>query len=157
MRIDNRLFGIAIVLLGAAVIYEARHLPKVPGSTFGPGLMPTIIGICFSGLGIKIALSAFMKPADGMPLVDFSAWNNQGRGIIAAIWTLMGALLSILFLQPIGFPLLAVIYVFPLMLLMKARPVPAAIVAATTVLGLHYVFTNILFVPLPSGLLPLPW
>lgn len=157
MRIDDRLLGIAIALLGLGVIYEAWRLPSVPGTTFGPGLMPGIIGICLAGLGAKIASARFLTGSGHGQLLDLSVWRGQWRGIAGASWTILGTGLAILYLPEIGFPLLGLGYAIPLMLFMRARLLPAMAVSGIVVLLLHYIFTNLLYVPLSRGPVPLPW
>jgi hypothetical protein len=149
MRIDDRIVAIALGLLALAVVWSATAIPAVPGTTFGPGLFPILIGI---GLG-GTALSIFVKGARtaGGPLLDLSDWHGRSRGIVAAAWAILGTAVGILFFDELGFPLFGFAFAVPLMLLMGARPLLAAIVAAAMVLATHFFFTRALFVPLPVG------
>ncbi|PKR49073.1 tripartite tricarboxylate transporter TctB family protein [Thalassospira marina] len=156
MRIDDRLTGLIFAVLGGGVIILAQQLPAVPGTTFGPNLMPTLIGIAMLVLALKILVTGF-RAANHGPIIDLSAWHGRTRGIIAAIWTMAGVLVAIYALPVIGFPLLGLVYTIVLMLLMQIRPVIAVPVALFVILGLQYVFAQILYVPLSAGPFPLPW
>jgi hypothetical protein len=68
-----------------------------------------------------------------------------------------GVLVAIYTLPIIGFPLLGLVYTIGLMLLLQIRLFIALPVALIVILGLQYVFAQILYVPLSAGPLPLPW
>ncbi|WP_085586345.1 tripartite tricarboxylate transporter TctB family protein [Thalassospira mesophila] len=156
MRIDDRLTGLIFAVLGCGVIFLAQQLPAVPGTTFGPNLMPTLIGVAMLGLSLKIMIAALRTTHHG-PWFDISAWQGRTRGIISAIWTMTGVLVAIYALPVIGFPLLGLVYTIGLMLLLQIRLVIALPVGLIVILGLQYVFAQILYVPLSAGPLPLPW
>jgi len=156
MRIDDRLTGLIFAVLGCGVIFLAQQLPAVPGTTFGPNLMPTLIGIAMLGLSIRIMVTG-LRAAHHGPWFDISAWHGRTRGIICAIWTMAGVLVAIYALPVIGFPILGLVYTIGLMLLLQIRLVIALPVGLIVILGLQYVFAQILYVPLSAGPLPLLW
>lgn len=150
MTFDERILGLALLLFGILVAWHSQAIPSVPGATFGPSLMPTIVGLLMAGCGLSIFIGG-VRAADGGPLVDVSVWRGQRRGLACALWAISGVLVGILFMPVLGFPLFGVLYALPLMLLMRARPLPAAIVSVVVVLVAYFAFKRILFVPLPSG------
>nr|WP_306268851.1 tripartite tricarboxylate transporter TctB family protein [Pararhizobium sp. IMCC3301] len=156
MRIDDRLIGGALALLSMAIILGARGLPSVPGTTFGPELMPTLIGTAMGVLSIRIFVTGLLQNgATGW--VDISEWKGAKRPVYCAIWTIAGIALGIALLPIIGFPLYGLGFALPLMLLMGARAVSAVLTSVCLVLVAQFVFARLLFVPLPAGPLPLPW
>lgn len=149
MRFDDRITALVLGLLGAVVVWSARTIPSVPGTTFGPDLFPTLIGLGLGGAALGIFLKG-LRTAGG-PLLDLSDWHGRRKGIAAAAWATAGTVVGILFFDSLGFPLFGFAFTLPLMLLMGARPLTAVVVAAVVVLGTHLFFTRALFVPLPVG------
>ncbi|HMR33081.1 MAG TPA: tripartite tricarboxylate transporter TctB family protein [Geminicoccaceae bacterium] len=149
MRIDDRITAVVLGLLAVIVVWSARAIPAVPGTTFGPELFPTLIGLGLGGAAIAIFIEG-VRTAGG-PLLDLSDWHGRRKGIAAASWAIAGTVVGILFFERLGFPLYGFAFTVPLMLLMGARPVVAVPVAALVVLGTHLFFTRALFVPLPAG------
>lgn len=160
MRIDDRLVGLFFALLGGAVILAARRLSGVPGTTYGPDLMPILIGIGMMGFGLKIAVAGFAaaRSTSGRgPWIDLGAWTGETRGILAALWTVAGVGAAIWLLPVLGLPLFGLIFCLPLVVLARARLVVAVPAVVATVLAAQVIFGGLLHVPLPAGLLPLPW
>lgn len=149
MRLDDRIMALALGLLAAVVIWSARGIPSVPGTTFGPDLFPILIGLGLGGAAVGIFVQD-LRTAGG-PLLDLSDWHGRYKGILAAAWAILGTVAGILWFDRLGFPLFGFAFTLPLMLLMGARPVTAVVVAALVVLGTHLFFTYALFVPLPVG------
>jgi hypothetical protein len=150
MRLDDRLTGGLIALLGIVVAVAARGIPSVPGTTFGPDLLPTIVGVALAVCGGLIFLGGLRAAAPG-PWVDLSDWAGRPRGIIGAVWAIGGTIAGVLYLQTIGFPLFAFGFALPLMLLMGAKPLMSVIVSAVVALVAFAIFYYLLLVPLPVG------
>lgn len=155
MQVSDRVLGPGIVLAGGLLLTAALRIPAVPGAPFGPGLMPGLLGAALVLLGARIGLAAFM--AGRGRLLDASEWRGNARGVLCAIWSLLGLVAVGLCFDGLGFPICSFIYAFGLMLLMRAR-LPVAAVSAVLLVGfLDYGFGQLLGVPLPDGPLPLPW
>ena len=150
MRLDDRLSGLLVVALGIIVAIAAHDIPAVPGATFGPSLMPTLIGIGLAATGGTIAAGGFRARQAG-PIFDLSDWQGQHRGILGAIWTIGGIVAGIFFVDTIGFPLFALALAVPLMLIMGARPVTSLVVSLIVVAAAFGIFYYLLLVPLPVG------
>jgi len=156
VRIDDRLIGLFFALLGVVTILAAGRLSAVPGTTYGPDLMPILIGIGMTGLGLRIAWAGQVA-AGTRPWVDFSAWAGQTRGLLAAAWTVLGVAAAIPFLSVTGLPLYGLLFCLPLAILARARLWVAVPAVLATVLVAQFVFGEMLHVPLPAGPIPLPW
>ncbi|MGV8935877.1 MAG: tripartite tricarboxylate transporter TctB family protein [Allorhizobium sp.] len=150
MKLSERLIGPGLILFGGSVIVAASGLPQVPGVRFGSNLMPTITGGALIIFGALIGWSAWSRPLSA-PLVDASEWNVPARKRVTAAWTVGALMAATLLFQPVGFPLLGLIFMVVLMALMGARPVAIAIIAPLFVLALHLSFTRIMHVNLPAG------
>ena len=156
MRIDDRLVGLFFALLGVATILAARRLAAVPGTTYGPALMPILIGIGMLGFGLKIAAAGFSTARTG-PWVDLGAWQGQKRGILAALWTVAGVGAAIQLLPVLGLPLFGLLFCLPLVILARARLTIAVPAVLATVIAAQFIFGELLHVPLPAGPIPLFW
>jgi len=150
MRIDDRIMALGLGLLAAVVIWSARGIPSVPGTTFGPDLLPMIVGVSLAACGVLIFVGG-VRAAGTVPWVDLSDWAGRGRGIVGAVWAVGGTIVGVLFLQQLGFPLFAFVFALPLMLLMGARPVISIVVSAVVALVAFAIFYYLLLVPLPVG------
>lgn len=150
MRLDDRISGALIVFLGAVVLVGARGIPAVPGTTFGPDLMPTIVGAALAICGATIFVGG-ARAAGTVPWVDLSDWAGKHLGVVGAVWSVGGTILGILYIGRLGFPIFAFVFALPLMLMMGARLVVSALVAAGVSLTAYAVFVHLLLVPLPAG------
>lgn len=150
MRFDDRIVGLLLGLLAIAIIVLARQIPAVPGTTFGPDIMPTLIGLAMAAAAARIFWTGWRTAVPG-PLLDVSDWNGQSRGLLCAAWAIGGTLIGIFFLGDIGFPLYGFFFALPLMLLMGARPLVALPVAIAVTAIAYLTFSRLLLVPLPVG------
>lgn len=150
MRLDDRLTGLFLALLGIVVGVAARGIPSVPGTTYGPDLLPTIIGVALTLCGGVVFVGG-VKAASGGPWVDLSDWAGRTLGIVGAAWAIGGTIVGVFYLREIGFPLFALGFALPLMLLMGARPLVAAAVSVVVALVAFAIFYYLLLVPLPVG------
>lgn len=150
MRLDDRITGLLMGLLAIIVIVLSRQIPAVPGTTFGPDLMPTLVGIGLGGAAARIFYTGFRAASPG-PWIDVSDWNGQTRGLVCAAWAIAGSLIGILFFNQIGFPLYGFFFALPLMLMMGARPVMAVLVSLAVTAITFLLFYKLLNVPLPVG------
>lgn len=156
MRIDDRLVGLFFTLLGVGTILAARRLSSIPGSVYGPDLMPILIGLGLTGFGLKILWAGVANSGSG-PWIDVSAWEGRTRGILSALWTILGVAASIPLLSKLGLPLYGLLFCLPLMVLARARLIMAVTAVLATVIVAQFVFGEMLHVPLPAGPIPMPW
>src|SRR5690606_18746081 len=112
--------------------------------------MPEIAGGALVLFGALLAWSAWSRPSTE-PLVDAGEWNVSWRKRLTALWTVGGLVAATLSFQPLGFPLVALVFMVVLMALMGARPLTVAIVAPLFVLALFLGFSRVMMVELPVG------
>ena len=165
MQLSDRVTGLFLVALGGLAAYGGSRLPPVPGQQVGPDVFPMVIGTGLCLCGVLIALGVghrFEAEAEA----DLAAHSDQPqiaperngwwRGLMALIPP--GLLLFyVLTVDRLGFLLTAAAMVLTTAMALGARlrlAVPLAIAAPLIV---HLLFSKLLRVPLPPGLLPLPW
>lgn len=169
MHLSDRVTGLFLVALGGVAAYSGSRLPPVPGQQIGPEVFPMVVGLSLALCGGLIALGVGRRYEDEAEadLAKISA-ENEADGIPAAAhhsgwWELRVLIPPALLLfyyfvvDRIGFLPTAAVIVLIASLALGARPrlaIPLAIVAPLVV---NLIFLKLLRVPLPSGMLPLPW
>ena len=160
MKFDDTILGLVLLLFAVLVVSYARTFPSLAGMTVGPDLFPTVIGtaigICSLGL---IASGLLRRRAAGpRPWVVLAPWVRSA-GLVGNALTILGALLFYIYLsKTLGFHLTAFLIVGTITLKLGVRPWSALGLAMVVPLLVHYVFSTLLRVPLPWGLLlPIAW
>jgi putative tricarboxylic transport membrane protein len=165
MQLSDRVTGLFLVALGGAAAYGGSLLPPVPGQQIGPNVFPMVIGfgliLCGALIALRIGHSfeeaaeadAIIPPAEAESAAEPTSWARGLRALVPP-----GLLLFyVLAVDRLGFALTAAAMIATAALALGARlrlAIPLAIVAP---LFVHLVFSKLLRVPLPAGLLPLPW
>jgi putative tricarboxylic transport membrane protein len=162
MQLSDRVTGSFLVVLGSACAYGGWLLPPVPGQEIGPDVFPLVIGI---GLAICGAMIAFrighafeeqeelVAPAPGQEAPQPITW---ARGLTALLPP--GLLVFYVFaVDSLGFALTAGAMTLIMALALGARLRLAIPIAILTPMGVDLIFSKLLRVPLPPGLLPMPW
>ena len=162
MRLSDRVTGLFLVGLGAAAAYGGSLLPPVPGQPVGPNVFPIVIGVGLAICGLMIAFGighSFEEEEQLVPLDDGQqAVVPRGRFYgLRALFPPVLLLFYVVAAERLGFILTASVIVFITSTALGARlklSVPLAILAP---IGVHLVFYKLLRVPLPAGLIPMPW
>jgi putative tricarboxylic transport membrane protein len=153
MRVNDTILGLVLLGLGGFVIWSAAGFPATPGQKFGPGDFPTLIGAGLAVSGLVLMVSGLREIRAGAVLAVRPAWfADPARALdVAAV---IGAVVGYHLAAPVaGFVPTAFACVAGLAWRLGARPLPAAVFAATTAFVLHMVFAVGLQVGLPLGLL----
>lgn len=165
MQLSDRLTGPVIATLGAAAAYGGSLLPNVPGQQVGPNVFPMVVGSGLVVCGLLIAFGigrSFEDEAEA----DL-ARSEAAKGVVEPApahysgWlTLLPPALLVFYtlaVDPLGFVPTAALMIVALCLAFGGSlrlAIPLALIAAAFV---HLVFYKLLRVPLPPGLLPMPW
>jgi putative tricarboxylic transport membrane protein len=165
MFVPDKVSGTMLVGLGAAAAYGGSLLPPVPGQQVGPNVFPMVVGAGLMLCGGLIALgvgSALEREAEA-DLAAHSARQEPApvtSPLVKVAKTLLppALLLGYVFVgDALGFVPTAFVIVLAISLAMGARlklALPLALIAPVIV---HLIFLKLLRVPLPPGLLPMPW
>jgi putative tricarboxylic transport membrane protein len=164
MHLPDRLTGLAVAALGVLAGYAGSRLPPIPGQEVGPSAFPILIGVGLIVSGMLIALGIghrFEEEAEAALTAGDQPPAPLDRSPLPP-WLRLAAAPALLLLyvavsETLGFVPTAAPMVLVASLVMGARPrlaVPLAILAPLVV---HLVFSKLLRVALPPGLLPMPW
>jgi putative tricarboxylic transport membrane protein len=161
MHLPDRVTGLFLVGLGAAAAYGGWLLPPVPGQPVGPNVFPLVIGsgLALCGLAITFGIGhTFEEEEEIIPIEGGETPPPQGK--LYGLRALLPPALLLFYVavaDRVGFILTAAIIVFVTATALGARWKVAVPLAALAPIAIHLIFSKLLRVPLPIGLLPMPW
>jgi len=173
-------FPIFLFLLGVTTLFFALQLPvfiqrgqRLPG----PQYFPTILGVflCIAGVVELLRYLACRRrnspgcvdqvpapgqePAPGGKLhlgarIERVAknWGNQSVALL-----LVSLLIFVLVLPSLGFVLTGFLFSLVMLLRLNAKPLPAVLLSVALVVIIAFIFVTAFRVPLPRGILSLPF
>jgi len=165
MQLSDRTTGLTLIALGALAAYGASRLPPMPGQDIGPSVFPTVIGFGLAVCGALIALGigrSFEDEAEA----DLAAHQDAPTPASAPQSPLYGlrALIPIALLlfyvvaaETVGFVPVAALIIFTIAYSLRANWKHGLALALMAPPIIHLLFSKLLRVPLPSGILPMPW
>ena len=167
MRVSHRYVGAVTAAIGAAAFYGGYLLPPVPGQNVGPNVLPMIVGGGLFLCGLLIALGAgqhFEQEIEAEVVAHTggaaAAPPPEAEGRFHGLRALIPPGLLIFYVlvsEELGFVLTAAIIALTLCRCLGAPWRSALLVALLAPPAIHFAFYKLLRVPLPSGLLPMPW
>ena len=165
MQLSDRVTGLFLVALGGLAAYGGSRLSPVPGQQVGPNVFPMVVGGGLILCGALIALGVgkhFQEEAEAdlaahsVAETDARRDNAWWRGLLALVPP--GLLLFyVLAVDRLGFLATAAVIVFTTAVALGARLRLAIPIAVVAPLAVHLIFSKLLRVPLPPGLIPAPW
>ena len=161
MHLPDRVTGLFLVGLGGAAAYGGWLLPPVPGQPVGPNVFPLVIGIGLALCGLAIAFGIGHSFEEEEEIVPFEGGEAPApRGKLYGLRALLPPALLLFYVavaDRVGFILTAAIIVFVTATALGARWRLALPLAVLAPIAVHLIFSKLLLVPLPIGLLPMPW
>jgi putative tricarboxylic transport membrane protein len=161
MRLPDQVTGLFLVGLGAAAAYGGWLLPPVPGQPVGPNVFPLVIGsgLALCGLAITFGIGhTFEEEEEIIPLEGGEVRPPTGK--LYSLRALLPPALLLFYVvvaDRLGFIITAGLIVYATSSALGARwklSLPLAVLAP---MGIHLIFSKLLRVPLPAGLLSMPW
>jgi putative tricarboxylic transport membrane protein len=163
MLLSDRTTGLTLVGVGALAIYGGSRLPPMPGQEIGPSVFPVLIGAGLALCGAMIALGigrsyeevaeAEIASLQGMEPEAKQPKFYGLRALIPVALLLFYAVAS----ETIGFVPVAFIIVATMALTLGANWKHSLLLALVMAPLVHLLFSKLLRVPLPIGILPMPW
>src|SRR6478609_1776328 len=163
MRLPDRVTGLFLVGLGAAAAYGGWLLPPVPGQPVGPNVFPLVIGTGLALCGLAIAFGighSFEEEEELVPLENGQAAAPPPTGKLYGLRALLPPALLLFYVAAadrLGFIITAALMVYVTATALGARLKLSLPLAVLAPFGIHLIFGKLLRVPLPAGLLPMPW
>jgi putative tricarboxylic transport membrane protein len=186
MRLPDQVTGSFLVVLGGAAAYGGWLLPPVPGQPVGPNVFPLVIGtgLALCGLAITFGIGHSFEEEEELVPVEPSGiepgrieqgGTEQGgieqrqagqdkttplAGWLHGLRALLPPALLLFYVVAadfLGFFITAALIVYATSTALGAKWKLALPLAALAPVGIHLIFGKLLRVPLPPGLLPMPW
>lgn len=161
MRLSDRITGLFLVGLGAAAAYGGWKLPPVPGQPVGPNVFPLVIGTGLAVCGLAIAFGIGHSFEEAEEIIPYEGGQAPApRSKLYGLRALLPPALLLFYVfaaDRLGFILTAGLIVLVTSTALGARwklSLPLAVLAP---IAIHLIFSKLLRVPLPIGLLPMPW
>ena len=162
MRLPDRVTGLFLVGLGTAAAYGGWLLPPVPGQPVGPNVFPLVIGtgLTLCGLAIAFGIGHSFEEEEELIPVEGSQPKQAQPGRFYGLRALLPPALLLFYVavaDRLGFIITAGLIVFVTSTALGARWKLSLPLAMLAPIGVHLIFSKLLRVPLPAGLLPMPW
>ncbi len=146
MRLADLIGGVAVLILGLAVIYFSSQMEYYSEFGPGPGFLPLWVGICITGCAVVLIFNILRK--HGKVGAFLKPRTREGFKLLTII-------IATFFLLPflgfsIGFGLFAGI---TMRLMGRHRWVICSLTAVGIAIGIRYVFGHWLSIPLPTGII----
>ncbi len=153
MRIDNRLVGLAAVLLGAFVFVAGYGMPSLPHLRFGPGFFPCLVGLGLVLTGLGLIAQRLLERAAKSAWVTADADLTTAKAAVGLALMLGGIVFYILVADDLGFLLSAGLLLWLNLWWFWRRPLASLCLAVAAVIFIQYFFGSLMMVPLPWGVL----
>lgn len=152
MKLNDAVFGVLFAGLGAFVLWQVRGFPAIPGQEYGAGAFPGLVGAGFVAVGAVLVVLGSRQRAD-VPWLRLADWTRSPRHLAAIAAVVLGVVAYILWVDDVGFLLLAPLLLFVWLVVLGVRVPVAVLVALVSSLAIWFAFYKLLRVPLPWGVL----
>jgi putative tricarboxylic transport membrane protein len=145
----DRWAGLALALLGMAVMWSARAFPNVPGQKLGAGFLPMLVGAGLLVCALALLARSLRGAAQAGQAVDEARREHFGSSLV-----IIGAVIGYIVLaDPLGFLIVAPLCLVATFLALRVKLSHALLWALAGTIVVHIAFYKLLRVPLPWGVL----
>ena len=160
-RIVETGFTVLLIPFSLFYLWQSTEVPEPPRNiVVGPRTFPMIVGGLMLGVSAMLVWRRLRAAASMSAAVDPepAAVPIDDEGTISdwpAVWTVLGSLLALfVLLEPLGFVTAFSIFIFGLSTLFSpGRWLVNLVVSLAFSVSFFFLFTRILEIPLPNGLL----
>ena len=144
MRINDRVFGMLMLILAVAYGWEATRFPEPFGGneSVGPETFPLILSFLLSVSAVYLMLRP--DPDEAWPVAPMLL---ELSGVVLVILAFAWAI------EPLGFIIAALLAVSYLCWRMGAKPIKSVLMGTVSSVVIFLLFNNVLELALPLGLL----
>jgi putative tricarboxylic transport membrane protein len=136
---SNRLMGVAIFMVAALYLWQARGFQANFGDVLGPSVFPTMVGL----LALLLSASMVVLPSGSVTWPERRRMARQAAALVVMV-------LYALFLGQLGFPIATFGLIAALAVLMGGPPLKSLAVGAALSIGLFVLFDRLLGLPLDA-------
>lgn len=150
MKFNDAIVGLVVVLFGALVISQAWYFPKAQHIPYGPGFLPTLLGIGLIVCGSVLTIGRLVA-RDRQPLLMLGEWSRSPHHVVGFLLVLASLGFYVLFADDIGHFACSALILLVLIGHLSGhwrRALGFSIIAS---IAIQLFFVEILLVPLPWG------
>lgn len=152
--------GTAIVLFSALFFYASTKI-RVFAAMEGLSsrFFPRIVVGVLAFLGMIVLLRGLVKAKAYVPDTQADAAKGLSQGALCAIETIVAIFVYVMLLEPIGFLIPTVVYLFAqILILSTGKPSKKSLalyagIALVTSCAIYFIFTRVFYLMLPAGIL----
>ena len=150
MKLNDAIFGLVLLALGATVLVSVQSFPKIPGQPVGPALFPGLIaaGLCIAGF---LLIVHGVRDRVSQPWLVWDDWVRSPRHVVALLILLGAIVFYIVASDRLGFIPTAVVILVALLSALRVPLWRAVLIAVIAAVAVHFAFYKLLRVPLPWG------
>ncbi|MBM4339229.1 MAG: tripartite tricarboxylate transporter TctB family protein [Deltaproteobacteria bacterium] len=149
MKRNDIIAGIIFIVLGIFIFTQTWNYPSPPEKGHpGPGLFPNLLALLFIGFGTAVILKA-RKPAP----TETEGASVGPRRISNALFVLGIVVSYVVVVNTVGFLITSAVLLFLLMKKLGVTLLKSTIASIMITLFINLLFSKILRVPLPWGIL----
>src|SRR5438105_10519413 len=157
MKLDDALWGAALMLFSAALWVHVQGFPTIPGQQVGPSALPGALAVGLFVCGAILLWRGLRERAragaGAAPWVERPEWFGARPQVIAFVVLVGVNVAYLLVVDRLGFIITGTVYLAALMAVLRVRPLRALVIAVVMTLAIHYCFFKLLRLPLPWGVL----
>lgn len=156
MKLNDAVFGLLLLALGAYVLGVVQSFPKIPGQQVGPALFPGLIavGICVGGLILLVrGWRSHSRDGGAVPWVSIKDWVRSPRHLLGFAVLVGSVVFYMLASQTLGFLICSALIMTAFFFVLQVPLGKAVVIAVIASLLIHFAFYKLLRVPLPWGVL----
>jgi putative tricarboxylic transport membrane protein len=153
MRLNDAVTGAVLLLFAAALALWSQTFPPIPGQQYGAAVFPTLVAFGLGGCGALMIASGIRH---GGPVVAWADWARERHGVRNVAVTVAAVLFYIVAADRLGFLLTMAPILLLMFRLLGVGWLAAVGLAVGVALFVQYLFGELLYVPLPWGVLA-PW
>jgi putative tricarboxylic transport membrane protein len=154
--------GIFLLLVSVVMFAATLSFKQLTASQVGPAFMPQIIAVLIGLMSIAIIIEGYRKvksgteddPEEEGEEAEGNAKEVSYRPVIQS-FVLMAAYVAVM--PIVGFLITTIVYMFMQMMILSSKPerrwLLFAVVSVVATSIIYYVFRNVFYIMLPSGLL----
>ena len=152
MKFNDAIVGFVVALLGAAVVSQAWYFPKATHIPYGPGFLPTLLGIGLAICGMLLIVRGIAE-RQVQPLLELGEWSRSARHVFGFVLILGCLGFYALLADDIGHFACSVLILWVLIGHLNGRWLRALGISVVASVVIQFFFVDLLLVPLPWGVL----
>ncbi len=150
MKLNPTLSGLLVLVVGLAIVVQARSFHPAAGQSIGPAFFPTLVGAGLLLCGLALIVSGQRHRE---PWIEAGEWTRRPRMVFNLLLVFADLVFYAVAVTSLGFFITAVVFLSVLMVAFKVPPMRVVPLALAVTLIIHYAFYTLLRVPLPWGVL----